>query len=401
MFTPNFRYKEGSSFYLLVAIGGLVSAIGVAAAYYMEHMGHIVTSMTNQIPWGLPHVFAIFLIVSASGVMMVASIGTLFGKNVYKPRARLACLLAISLLAAGLSVIMLDLGRADRLPIALTHINPSSEFGLNVIFYPTFLTLTAFYLWTLMEPRMNQYSQKADLANLIWRLMMTTGTGSIFGFIVARQAYGTAILAPMFIISSFAWGLAIFLIAQRVLYGWSNMVLHPAVLKRMKNLLGIYIGAVLYFVSVYHLTSHYYAKQGDFERFILIDGGVFPMLYWGGFVLLGTLLPLLLVFHPRIWPKPGAVTAAAVLVVFGALCHLYVLIVGAQAFPMEMFPGMTETSTFYDGAIEHYVPSLPEILLSIGGFGIVFTIAIIGARVLSVLPQDDIAQLEATGSLTN
>jgi len=401
MFTPNFRYKEGPAFYLLVAAGGLVAALGVAAAYYMEHMGHIVTNMTNQIPWALPHVFAIFLIISASGVMMVASIGTLFGKNVYKPRARLACLLAIALLAAGLSVIMLDLGRADRLPVALTHLNPTSEFGLNIIFYPTFLTLTSLYLWTLMEPRMNRYSKTVDLANLIWRLMLTTGTGSIFGFIVARQAYGTAVLAPMFIISSFAWGLAIFLIMQRVLYGWSNMTLDLAVLKRMKNLLGIYIGAVFYFVSVYHLTSEYYAKQGDFEHFILIGGGIFPMLYWGGFVLLGTLLPLLLIFHPRIWPKPGAVTTAAVLVIGGALCHLYVLIVGGQAFPMEMFPGMTATSSFYDGAIEHYVPSLPEILLSIGGFGIVFTIAIIGARVLNVLPQDDIAQLKASGSLTD
>ena len=400
MFTPNPPYKEGS-FYLLAGIGGLVATIGVAAAYYMEHMGHIVTNMTNQIPWGLPHVFAIFLIISASGIMMVASIGTLFGKAVYKPRARLACLLAISLLAGGLSVIMLDLGRADRLPIALTHLNPSSEFGLNIIFYPTFLTLTGLYLWTLMEPRMNRYSKTADLANLIWRLALTTGTGSIFGFIVARQAYGTAILAPMFIISSFAWGQAIFLLMQRGLLGWSNLTLHPAVRQRMKNLLGIYIGAVFYFVTVYHLTSHYYAKQGDFENFILISGGAFPMLYWGGFVLLGTLLPLVLLYHPRIWHKPGAVSAAAALVIVGALCHLYVLIVGGQAFPMEIFPGMESTSSFYDGAVEHYTPSLPEILLSIGGFGIAFTIAIVGARALSVLPQDNIAQLEAAGSLND
>ena len=35
--------------------------------------GHIVTGMNNQIVWGLPHVFAIFLIVAASGVLNVAS----------------------------------------------------------------------------------------------------------------------------------------------------------------------------------------------------------------------------------------------------------------------------------------------------------------------------------------
>ncbi len=46
----------------------------------MEHHGHVVTGMNNQIVWGMPHVFAIFLIVAASGVLNVASIGSVFGK---------------------------------------------------------------------------------------------------------------------------------------------------------------------------------------------------------------------------------------------------------------------------------------------------------------------------------
>ena len=41
----------------------------------MEHQGHYVTGMNNQIVWGMPHVFAIFLIVAASGALNVASIG--------------------------------------------------------------------------------------------------------------------------------------------------------------------------------------------------------------------------------------------------------------------------------------------------------------------------------------
>ena len=46
----------------------------------MEHHGHVVTGMNNQVVWGLPHVFAIFLIVAASGVLNVASIGSVFGR---------------------------------------------------------------------------------------------------------------------------------------------------------------------------------------------------------------------------------------------------------------------------------------------------------------------------------
>ncbi|MDP2794334.1 MAG: NrfD/PsrC family molybdoenzyme membrane anchor subunit [Sulfurisoma sp.] len=390
---------EERLFYVLLALGGLVSAIGLAAAYYMEHFGHAVTGMTNQVFWGLPHVFGIFLIVAASGVLNVASIGSVFGKKVYKPRAPLSGLLAIIMLAAGLAIIMLDLGRADRVLIAATHVNLTSVFGWNMILYPVFFGLVGLYLWTLMDRRMNAYYKAAGFSAFIWRLVMTTGTGSIFGFVVARQAYQSAILAPMFIIMSFAWGLAVFLLVQRSMYSWNNMVLHPAVRQRLKNLLGTFIAAVLYFVIVYHLTNLYYAKQVAFEHFILVSGGIYPVLFWGGYVLLGTLLPLFLLYHPAIWKKSGAVSVAAALTIVGGLCQLYVFIIGGQAFPLEMFPGMEVTSSFFDGAIGTYVPSLPEILLSVGGLGIGFTLTVVGVRVLRFLPQDDLAMLTDAGYL--
>ncbi len=138
------------------------------------------------------------------------------------------------------------------------------------------------YLWTLMERRMNPYSKSAGFVAFIWRLVLTTGTGSIFGFLVARQAYDSAVLAPMFIIMSFAWGLAVFIIVQSAMFSWNDMALHPDILRRMKNLLGIFVAAVLYFVAVYHLTNLYFAKQIDFEHFILVDGGIYPLLFWGG-----------------------------------------------------------------------------------------------------------------------
>ena len=150
MATLNPRHEEGL-FYLLAAIGGLVSALGVGAALYMEHSGHVVTGMNNQIVWGLPHVVAIFLIVAASGVLNVASMGSVFGRKLYKPRAPLSGLLAIAMLSGGLAVIMLDLGRADRIIVAATHFNPTSVFGWNVILYPVFYGIAAVYLWTMME----------------------------------------------------------------------------------------------------------------------------------------------------------------------------------------------------------------------------------------------------------
>ena len=58
-------YKEvdgnGTDYLSLIGWLGVFAAAGVGAAFYMETQGHVVTGMSNQIVWGAPHVFAVFL----------------------------------------------------------------------------------------------------------------------------------------------------------------------------------------------------------------------------------------------------------------------------------------------------------------------------------------------------
>lgn len=383
-----FRELEGRSrgYWVLLIAAGLLAGIGLLAAYYMEHEGHIVTGMNNQIVWGMPHVFAVFLIVAASGALNVASIASVFGKPFYKPLAPLSGLLAIALLAGGLTILMLDLGRADRVIIAMTYYNFKSVFALNVFLYTGFFTLVAAYLWTMMERRMNVFSKPVGVAAFIWRLLLTTGTGSIFGFLVARQAYDSALLAPMFIILSFAYGLAIYLLVLLASYHWGGRPLGDHVISRLKNLLGIFVAASLYFVAVYHMTNLYFAKRHEFERFILVDGGIYPLLFWGGQVLLGSVVPMLLLFNSRFSQSRRWVATAAALVILGGFAQMYVTIIGGQAFPLDLFPGMRESSSFFDGMIHPYFPSWPEILLGLGGVAIAAVIVIFAIKILRFLP---------------
>lgn len=384
-----FAQIESRYFYLLVVLGGLVALAGMGAAYYMEEHGHVVTGMNNQIVWGMPHVFAIFMIIAASGVLNVASIGSVFGKYVYKARGPLAGLLSIALLAGGLTVLMLDLGRPDRIIVAATHYNPTSVFAWNILLYSGLFATVALYLWTMMEKRMNPWSKTAGLLVFVWRIVLTTGTGLIFAFLVARQAYASAVLPPMFIVLSFAWGLAVFLVVQAAMFSWNEIDLHPDIQKRLKNLLGTFIVAGLYFVIAYHMTNLYFARETKFEHFILLNGGVYPWVFWLGYVLVGTALPLLLLYHPALG-KAKCVLAASLLVIVGAFALLYVLIIGGQAFPLDIFPGyQVVSSSFGDGQIGHYAPSLPEILLGSGGLAIAFLITTVGVRALNFLPHDD------------
>ncbi len=382
---------EGRSqgFYVLIAILGAFVLSGLGAAFYMEHYGHYVTGMSNQIVWGTPHVFAFFLIVAASGALNVASIGTVFGKSIYKPLGRLSGLLAIALLVGGLAILVLDLGRPDRLIVAMLNYNFKSIFAWNIFLYIGFLGVVAVYLWLQMERRMNRYAKAAGTVAFIWRLILTTGTGSILGFLVAREAYDSAIMAPLFIAMSFSFGLAAYILILMAICRGSGRELGNTVIVRMGRLLGVFIGAVLYFTVIQHLANLYAAEHIGVERFILLDGGIYTLLFWVGQIFIGGVLPLLLVFRPLPSEPQNpqrSVAVAAALVIIGGFAQLYVLLIGGQAYPLNMFPGMEVSSSFFDGAIAAYTPSLPEISLGLGGMAMSGLIIVFGIKVLRFLP---------------
>lgn len=385
----HYREISGRSprFYLFMVVLAILIVCGLAAAHYMESHGHHVTGMTNQIVWGIPHVFAIFLILSASGALNVASISSVFGRDLYKPLARLSGLLAITLLAGGLSTLVLDLGRPDRLIVAMTTYNFRSIFAWNIFLYTGFFVVVAVYLWFMMEPRMNRYVKPAGFFAFFWRLTLTTGTGSIFGFLVARVAYNSAVLAPMFILMSFLFGLAIFMLFLMGAFHWGGRPLGDEVVRRLKNLLGIFIGSVLYLVAVYHLTNLYIAQRQGIEEFILVHGGIYTALFWIGQVLIGGIIPLVLVYHPKLCRSRPLIALAAALVIVGAFAQLYVIIIGGQAYPLILFPGKIVSSSFYDGVINTYTPSLPEITLGLGAVALSIFLASIAVKVLPFLPE--------------
>lgn len=379
---------KGPAFWGLLAILAAFASAGLGASYYMEHHGHWVTGMTNQIVWGTPHVFAVFLIVAASGALNVASIASVFGRTPYKPLSRLSALLAITLLVGGLAVLVLDLGRPDRLIIAMTTYNFKSIFAWNIFFYSGFVVIVIAYLWMMMERRMNRYSKPVGLFAFLWRLVLTTGTGSIFGFLVARQAFDAAVMGPMFVVMSFSYGLALFILVLMATYRMTGLPLGDALLTRLKNLLGVFVAGVLYFVLAYHLTNLYATEHHGVERFILLEGGIYTQVFWVGVVLLGSILPLLIFHTPMVKQSRAWIALGAALVIVGGFAQIFVVIIGGQAYPLTIFPGKEVLeSGFFDGQVVTYYPSAPEIILGVSGIAIALLLAAVAMKVLRFLPE--------------
>ena len=376
----------------MMATHAVLLACGLGAALYMEANGHIVTGMNNQIVWGTPHVFAVFLIVAASGALNVASISSVFNRLAYKPYARLSGILAISLLAGGLMVLVLDLGRPERIFVALTHNNFHSIFAWNIYLYSGFALIVAAYLFVMMDRRASQsetLGKTIGALAFVWRLALTTGTGSIFGFLIAREAYDAAILAPLFIASSFLYGLSFtVLVLVTMTREMREELMNEEMLGKFRGLLAIFCLGALYVTAAQHLTKLYGPAHRGVELFLLRDGGVYPAVFWVGQILIGAIAPLAILLMSR--QGAGArlgITVASALFLFGGLCQLYVVIIGGQAYPLDIFPGMQVSSSFFDGEVARYTPSWPEILLGVSGVSLAMLLVALALRVLPFLPR--------------
>ncbi|MBX2882512.1 MAG: polysulfide reductase NrfD [Granulosicoccus sp.] len=380
---------SSSSFIGAIIFLILLIAVGGYAAHAMESYGHWVSGMNNQIVWGLPHVFAIFLILAASGALNVASMGSVFSISIYKPWSRFSALLAICLLVGGLLVLVLDLGRPERLIVAMTHYNFKSIFAWNIFLYTGFIAITIAYLGVMFERRFNVHTTKVGVLALVWRLVLTSGTGSIFGFIVARQFFDAAMMVPLFIVLSLVLGTAVFILMYLVVGCWGEVKRDQDILLRLTRLLGYLLALELLLVAVFHLTNLYAAEHHGVERFILLEGGVYTVLFWMGQITVGCLAPLALIFATKLGSTLKGCVSVSLLSIFGGLTQLYVTIIGGQAFPLILFPGKQVRSSFFDGIVAEYTPAIYEWALGFGGIAVSLLLVIAAMRVLPFLPEFD------------
>ncbi|MBI5379701.1 MAG: polysulfide reductase NrfD [Nitrospirae bacterium] len=384
-----FNRIEGRStgFWALLIGLGVVAAIGLWAAYVMDHYGHAITGMNRQVVWGIPHVFAFFLILASAGALNVASLSSVFDQSVYKPIARLSSFLAIVVMAGGLSILVLDLGRPDRLVLTFQYFNFTSIFSLNIFLYTGFWALCFLYLWAMFEDS-KRWTRPVGIVAFAWRIILTTGTGSILGFIYAREMIHSALLAPIFIVLSLIVGVAIFILVTLATFRLSGRFLDDRLVIKMKDLLAWFVMAGLYLVVIDNLTRLYYPARQDVVEFLVRSGDPYAPVFWLGQILLGAAIPLFLFFHPKTGQSIRWIAIATGMVIVGAFAQLYVTVIGFQALPLELFPGMEVKSTFYDGRFATYTSTLYEWALGVGMTAMVGVLYLLGIKLFRMVPRE-------------
>ncbi len=102
---------------------------------------------------------------------------------------------------------------------------------------------------------------------------------------------------------------------------------------------------------------------------------------------MGSLVPLALLYNPVTGTSRAWIAISSILVILGGLAQIFIIIIGGQAFPLELFPGMEVSSSFTDGVVASYSPSLPEFLLGLSGISIALIIVTLALKVLQFTPD--------------
>ena len=113
----------------------------------------------------------LYTLVATPFVAQLLAVGDLRHPDVGYYGSVIGAVLGAAMLAGGLTILMLDLGRPDRFVVAATNYNPTSVFAWNIVLYSGMFSLTAVYLWTMMERRMNRLTRPAGFIEVSrpWR----------------------------------------------------------------------------------------------------------------------------------------------------------------------------------------------------------------------------------------
>ena len=230
----------------------------------------------------------------------------------------------------------------------------------------------------MLDRNVKKFSRPAGVFAFTWRIVLTTGTGSIFGFLISREAYGTAILAPLFIIMSLLYGTVVYFLIVKAINYFQKTLFSEEILQNLRKLTLLFLFANLYFLILYHVTNLYISKHLDFEKFILLDGGVYTIAFWVGQVVIGLLLPLFILFRDEN-KSESSLMSATLLVLVGSFLAMYVIIIAGQAYPLKIFTNYEILeSSFYDNVIHTYIPTIWELGLGLGGVALSLIIVLIG-----------------------
>jgi [DsrC]-trisulfide reductase subunit P len=357
-------------------VGLIVVLIGIGGIFYLRQLseGLQITGLARSVGWGFYVAQFTFLVgVAASAVMVVLP----YYLHNYKAFSKVVILgefLAISSVSICVLFILVDLGQPAR--------------GMNVMFFPTpnsmlfwdgivlsgYLLLNATIGFVSLGAERRgvpppNWIKPVIILSIPWAVSIHTVTAFIYCGLPGRGFWLTAILAPRFLASAFASGPSLLILLCLLLRKFTRFRVADEPIKTLSKIVVYGMLVNLFFVLMEIFTALYsgipeHAHHWEY-LFFGLEGktGLVPWM-WTSQILAVTCTVLLL--FPRIRERFTAL---------GWICGALIISIWIDKGMGMVIGGQVPDPT---GHVVEYSPTFPEIMITLGVYGI-------GALILTFL----------------
>jgi molybdopterin-containing oxidoreductase family membrane subunit len=351
-------------------IGVLCAFILVGfGCYVWEHaVGLGITGLSRDLVWGLYIAqFVFFVGVGASAVVVVLPYylhdWKAFGKIVV-----LGEFLAISAVTVAGLFILANLGQPARVLNVILYPSPSSLIFWDLIALTGYILLNALIsLVTLSAERKDvappAWIRPVILLSIPWAVSIHTVTAFLFSGLPGRSFWLTGLLAPRFLASAFASGPALLILLAMAVRRLTGFESGREAIRRLSLIITYTMTINLFFLLVELFTTFYGEipeHMAHFEFLFVGLNGHAPLAVWMWISVILAVIALVFLMTPRYRNDEKLLAVACVMVFLSLWIDKGLALVVGGFMPTPL------------GHVTSYVPTLPEISVTLGIWAVGF-----------------------------
>jgi molybdopterin-containing oxidoreductase family membrane subunit len=345
-------------------VGALLVMMALAGIFYLQQLqtGLGITGLGRDVTWGFYIAQLTFLVgVAASAVMVVLP----YYLHNYKAFGKMTVLgefLAVSACTMCLLFVVVDIGSPQRALNLFFHPTPNSILFWDAVVINGYLMINALVTRvSLVAERKGEAPPKwikpVIYLSIPWAVSIHTVTAFLYAGLGARPFWLTAILAPRFLASAFASGPSFLILLLFALKKFGNYDVGKEPILKLAQIVTYGMLINVFFVAMEMFTAFYSGNHHHtipFQYlFVGIDGhnALVPWM-WTSTVM--AIVALVLLLNPKTRSDFKILPWACVLV-FAAIW-------------IDKGMGMVVTGFIPNpvGHITEYMPTLPELMISLG-----------------------------------
>lgn len=371
--------KASNGYNAAIGISGLLALLGVAFGIHAFVIGHHQAyAVTREVPWGLLIAAYVFFVVTSTGLCLVSSIGHVFGVDSFKPIAKRSVFMAICTIIAGFLIIAFEIANPWRMAI---YNVTSPGLTSNIWWMGTLYGAYLFFMlieFALLQMGKHKQAGILGLLGVIAGVAAHSNLGAVFGLLGGREFWHGPYMPIYFIASAMMSGCAAVIFFHWIGYkanGWKMSESLQKSLQATAKLGALLIAVIMFFTCWKMISGVAGHPPGKFAAMQALLSGPYAAPFWIGEIMMGLVIPFIIILAVRA-KNMKALFVASVSAVIGIFFMRYDLVVVGM-----LVPHFHEMNIVGQPHLFQYFPSLHEIMITLGGFGLCAMLFLAGERV--------------------